>query len=73
MRYSFQLEVAQALTQEERGIITAIVKLVKPAHTHFVGFLEPGAGLVIDHWELGFSVLHDAGEPLVGDEAVLHE
>jgi len=30
-------------------------------------------GLVFDHWELGISFLHEAGEPLLGDEADLHD
>lgn len=70
--YSFQIEVAQALTQAERDLITEIVKIVKPAHTHFLGFLEPGVGQVIDHWELGLSFLTDTGEPVLGDEVDLH-
>lgn len=57
MRYSFQVEVPRVLTSDEKEIVTEIVKLMKPAHTHFVGFLEPGAGAAIDHWELGLSEL----------------
>lgn len=71
-RYSFQIEVDQALSQEEREILEEIIKLVKPAHTHFVGFLEPGALDPIDHWELGLSALHDGISPLLGDEIDLH-
>ena len=71
--YSFQIEVPQVLTDEERAIITEIVLLMKPAHTHFVGFIEPTVGLVVDHWELGLSFLTETGAPLLGDEADIHE
>lgn len=40
-RFSFQAEVDQALTDDERDIITKIIKIAKPAHTHFLGFQEP--------------------------------
>jgi len=70
--YSFQVDVPQVLTSEERAIITEIVLLMKPAHTHFVGFIEPAAGTSIDHWELGLSHLTDPSEPLLGDEADIH-
>ncbi len=72
-RYTFQIEVPQVLTDEERAIITEIVTLMKPAHTHFLGFIEPTVGLVIEHWELGISFVHELGEPLLGDEIDLHE
>lgn len=71
--YSFQIEVPRVLTDDERSIITEIVLLVKPAHTHFVGFIEPTVGLVLEHWELGISFLHETGQPLLGDEADLHD
>jgi len=71
-RYSFQIEVERVLTSDERDVLTEIVELVKPAHTHFAGFLEPIASATIDHWELDVSFLHDLGQPVVGDEAVLH-
>lgn len=71
--YSFQIEVDRILTPEEREIVTEIVKLVKPAHTHFVGFLEPGVLDPVDHWELGVSSLHDGISPLLGDEIDLHD
>lgn len=72
-KYSFQIEVSQTLTDEEREILTEIVLLMKPAHTHFVGFIEPGAATVIDHWELGISFLTETGAALQGDEADLHD
>lgn len=70
--YSFQIEVSQALTQDQRDLIREIVEIVKPAHTHFLGFLEPAMGSPIDHWDLGQSFFHDTGEPLLGDEVDLH-
>jgi len=30
---------------------------MRPAHTHFVELLEPGAPASFDHWELGISEL----------------
>lgn len=71
--YSFQVQVDRTLTDEEREILTQIVKFMKVAHEHFLGFIEPSTPLVPDHWELGFSYLHDTGEPLQGDEIDLHE
>lgn len=72
VRYSFQIEVPRVLTQDERDVITEIVGLVKPAHTHFIGFVEPGVVGDIEHWELDVSALHETGEPLIGDEVDLH-
>lgn len=72
MRYSFQIEVPRALTADEKETITEIVGLVKPAHTHFVGFLEPEVGADVEHWELGVSRLWDGTSPLIGDEVDLH-
>jgi len=72
MRYSFQIEVPRVLTADERTTITEIVKLVKPAHTHFIGFIEPNVASVVEHWELDVSYLHDGVSPLLGDEVDLH-
>lgn len=71
--YSFQIDSPAVLSAEDRAIIEQIVLLMKPAHTHFVGFIEPNVGTVVDHWELGLSFLTDTGEPLLGDEADIHE
>jgi len=71
--YSFQVEVDRVLTDEEREILTEIINLVKPAHTHFLGFKEPTVAGLVDHWELNLSFLHESGETLVGDEVDLHE
>lgn len=64
VRYSFQVEVDRVLTDDEKEIVTEIIKLVKPVHTHFVGFIEPDTAPAPDHWELGLSLLED--------ESVLH-
>lgn len=39
--YSFQIVSPVTLTQEQRDIITEIANVLKPAHTHFVRFVEP--------------------------------
>ena len=57
LRYSFQIEVPRILTTDERDVITEIVNLVRPAHTHFIGFLEPTTIDPVDHWELDVSEL----------------
>ena len=56
-RYAFDVEVDVPLTATERRQIRAIVDYLKPAHTHFVDLLEPGAPVAYDHWELGVSEL----------------
>jgi len=71
--YSFQVEITTPLTAEEEIIATQIVNLVKPAHTHFLGFFIPAAAGPVDHWELGLSNLHASGEPIQGDEIDLHD
>jgi phage tail-like protein len=57
-RYAFELAVSRVLTADERVQVRAIVDYLKPAHTHFVQILEPGApapdeAWVIDVGELG--------------------
>ena len=56
-RYAFDVEVDVPLTATERRQIRAIVDYLKPAHTHFVDLIEPGAPVAYDHWELGISEL----------------
>jgi phage tail-like protein len=55
--YSFDLTVNRVLTETERRQIRRIVDFMRPAHTHFIDILEPGAPAFIDHWELGMSEL----------------
>ncbi len=59
MRYSFQVEVDRVLTADERVLITKVVRKVKPAHTHFLGILEPGGVFDVDPWEIGLSDLDE--------------
>ena len=54
---SFQLQVDETLTQDERDVLTDIVLIMKPLNTHFVGIIEPDPGAEILHWELDFSDL----------------
>jgi len=46
-----------ALTDTQRRQLRAVVDYMRPAHTHFVDLLEPGAPTTFDHWELGISEL----------------
>jgi len=39
--YSFWVVTSQVLTDEEEEQITDIIEYMKPAHTHFRGFIEP--------------------------------
>lgn len=55
--YSFTVVSLITLTTDQKDKITQIVELMKPAHTHFVAFVEPVAPAVIDHLELGLSEL----------------
>ena len=56
--YAFTLVVAEILTQDQRDRITEIVEYMKPAHTHFMGIVEPGTlPAEPDHVELGLSEL----------------
>ncbi len=55
--YSFEIVSPVALTTTQRDQITDIVELMKPAHTHFIRFVEPVIPIVIDHLELGLSEL----------------
>jgi phage tail-like protein len=55
--YSFTITSVITLTQDQKDKITEIVEFMKPAHTHFLGFVEPTAPVIIDHLELGLSEL----------------
>lgn len=56
-RYAFDVTVGMALTDTQRRQLRAVVDYMRPAHTHFVDLLEPGAPATFDHWELGISEL----------------
>lgn len=62
--YSFDIDSAIVLTDEQREQITKIANYMKPAHTHLRNILEPSPPIVLDHWELGLSEL--------GEESILH-
>lgn len=55
--YAFDVSVDVVLTPAQRERLTALVRYMKPAHTHFVRLLEPVAPTIIDHVELGISEL----------------
>lgn len=58
-RFSFEIESPIALTDEQREQITSIANYMKPGHTHLIRIVEPEIPIVIDHLELGLSVLGD--------------
>ena len=60
--YSFDISVNRTLTEEERRQTRQIVDFMRPAHTHFIDLIEPGAPAFIDHWELGLSELGETSD-----------
>ncbi len=57
-RRSFSVMVDVNLTDKQRLQMGNIVDWAKPAHTHFIEFIEPGHDLHVEHWELGLSDLN---------------
>lgn len=55
--YSFNVVSPVLLTDDERDRIIEIAEYMKPAHTHLLNLLEPVTPEVIDHVELGISLL----------------
>lgn len=56
--YAFTLIVDEILTDEQKDTIEDIVNYMKPAHTHYMGTVEPGTlPATPDHVELGLSEL----------------
>jgi len=55
--FAFTIETEVTLTDEQRTEIRQLVEYMKPAHTHFVRFVEPGDPGYVDHWSLGDSEL----------------
>lgn len=55
--YSFQIAVSQPLSTEQRTLIREIVRQVKPAHTHFYGFVSTTPPS--PQWSLGVSKLDE--------------
>lgn len=62
--YSFRIIAPYALTDEQRYQMRAIARYMKVAHEHLVDIIEPELPQVVDHWELGLSLL--------GEETELH-
>lgn len=69
-RRSFQLMVDLNLTDQQRAQMSNIVNWIKPAYTHFIGFIEPGHQDHVDHWVLGLSEL--ASDTVAGGNTYLH-
>jgi phage tail-like protein len=57
--YSFEVVSPVILTATQREQITTIANYMKPAHTHLISIVEPTTPTIIDHLELGLSVLGD--------------
>ncbi len=62
--YSFRIIAPYVLTDDQHEKMVAIAKYMKVAHEHLIEIAEPEEPLVIDHWELGLSLL--------GEETELH-
>ncbi len=60
--YSFRVIAGQILTETQRSQISQIAEYMKPAHTHFLGIVEPEEPIVVDHLELGLSELGENWE-----------
>jgi phage tail-like protein len=61
--YTFDIELITPTTQEQNDKIIALVRFMKPIHTHIGQIIQPP--IPPDHWELGVSLL--------GDTTDLHE
>ena len=65
LTYSFSVKVPGNLTDDQRVKVREIIDYMKPAWTHLLELVEPGApDAVPDHWALGLSQL--------GVETLLH-
>lgn len=62
LRYSFQVESFQDLTEVQRRRLIEIVNYMKPAHTHFIRLIEPTTPpvTVFTPWELGVDLLGES-------------
>jgi phage tail-like protein len=56
-KYAFEATVSRVLTDAERASVQALVRYMKPAHTHFVALNEPVVAAVFNGWEIGTSEL----------------
>jgi phage tail-like protein len=52
-RYSFDVEVARVLTEDERRQVRWLAEYAKPAHTHLVRIIEPSPPAPRVAWRLG--------------------
>ena len=60
-RRSFEVMVDTTLSDRQRAQMTEVIKYMKAANTHFIGFIEPQAAAHVSHWELDLSELdHNA-------------
>ena len=57
-KYAFQVMVDINLTATQRLQMANIVNYMRPANTHFIGFIEPHHPDFVDHWLLDFSQLN---------------
>lgn len=57
--FSFSIELDQILVPADEPVIRRIISVVKPAYAHFLGIVQPITPPVIDHVELGYSLLDD--------------
>lgn len=60
--YSFAVRVDRVLTARERERFGEVIRYLKPCHTHFVAWLQPGNDSVETLWRLGRA---DLGERTV--------
>jgi phage tail-like protein len=55
--YSFWVVSSVVLTAEQITQINAIADYMKPAHTHFLGIIQPSVGVSPEFWSIGTSKL----------------
>lgn len=57
VRYAFDVQVGQELSDSQRKQITALIEEIRPAHVHFIRILEPPEPEVPVFWVLGVGEL----------------
>ena len=65
--YTFDIEVGQALTPDQRTKMLAVVNYMKVAHEHIGKVIEPTTATQVDVWSLGVGLL---GEDTILQESV---
>lgn len=55
--YAFEILVSTAISFETEQRIEELVEYMKPAHTHLVRIVSPETPAIVDHLELGLSLL----------------